>query len=57
MNTSTIAGTLSVTQKESTVPVTARGRALYTIDWFANGKPVLDSHDALQISITQISQC
>ena len=27
------------------VPVTARGRALYTIDCFLNGKPVLRNHD------------
>ena len=27
------------------IPVTSRGRALYTIDWFINGKPVLTNHD------------
>ena len=27
------------------VPTTSRGRALYTIDWFLNGQPVLRDHD------------
>ena len=27
------------------LPVTARGRALYTVDSFLNGKPVLPNHD------------
>ena len=27
------------------LPVTPRGRALYTVDWFLNGKPVLSNHD------------
>ena len=27
------------------VPITARGRALFTTDWFLNGQPVLRNHD------------
>ena len=30
---------------------TARGRALYTIDCFMNGKPVLPKHDGLHASL------
>ncbi|MDH5179016.1 MAG: hypothetical protein OEZ39_01600 [Gammaproteobacteria bacterium] len=35
-----------VTKKQSIgVPTTPRGRALYTLDWFLNGRPVLRRHD------------
>ena len=33
------------------LPKTARGRALYTVDWFLNGKPVLRNHDNSHIQI------
>jgi hypothetical protein len=33
------------------LPKTARGRALYTVDWFLNGKPVLRNHDKSHIQI------
>lgn len=29
----------------TTPPTTPRGRALFTVDWFLNGKPVLRNHD------------
>ncbi|MDH5446580.1 MAG: hypothetical protein OEY52_13590 [Gammaproteobacteria bacterium] len=33
-------------KKASTnVPSTGRGRALFTTDWFLNGRPVLSNHD------------
>lgn len=35
-------------------PVTARGRALYTIDWFLNGRPATVDHDDLQSGIRSI---
>lgn len=35
----------------SEVPTTARGRALYTTDYFLNGKPQLVDHDNLQVSL------
>jgi len=35
-------------RKTGNLPVTARGRALYTIDSFMNGKPVLPNHDGLR---------
>lgn len=27
------------------IPETSRGRALYTVDWFLNGSPLLRNHD------------
>lgn len=33
------------------LPVTARGRALYTIDCFMNGKTVLPKHDGLSVTL------
>ena len=33
------------------LPVTGRGRALYTIDWFLNGIPVSNSHDNMLFTI------
>lgn len=32
-------------ETRKTVPTTPRGRALYTVDWFLNGTPVLRNHD------------
>lgn len=32
------------------LPTTARGRALYTIDYFLNGKPELSNHDSSGIT-------
>jgi hypothetical protein len=32
-------------------PITARGRALYTVDSFMNGKPVLPNHDGLRVPL------
>jgi len=29
------------------IPVTARGRALYTTDWFMNGQPRAVNYDAM----------
>ena len=31
--------------RHNNLPTTPRGRALYTIDWFMNGRPVLNNHD------------
>ena len=32
-------------ETQRTIPTTPRGRALHTVDWFLNGKPVLRNHD------------
>ena len=39
------------------LPRSGRGRALYTVDWFLNGKPVLRSHDNPQLSIRGGCHC
>ena len=44
-------------QKSRNMPSTPRGRALYTIDWFLNGKPVLRNHDNPQLSIANGRHC
>ena len=45
MRTLTLQQQTQYNRQKTTLPVTARGRALYTIDWFLNGKPVLQHHD------------
>jgi hypothetical protein len=44
-------------ETEKTVPMTPRGRALYTVDWFLNGKPVLRNHDNPNLKLTEDSKC
>lgn len=38
-------------------PNTPRGRALHTIDWFLNGKPVLKNHDNPRLSLFNGEPC
>lgn len=38
-------------------PKTARGRALYTTDWFLNGKPVLRNHDNPRMTLRNGMPC
>ena len=45
MNTIAIEIDNKQTIQSNQIPVTARGRALYTIDWFLNGKPTQYDHD------------
>lgn len=44
-------------EKQFNTPTTPRGRALYTVDWFLNGKPVLRNHDNPQLSIINGCHC
>jgi hypothetical protein len=44
-------------QKDKSVPGTGRGRALYTVDWFLNGKPVLRNHDNPNLKLIQGHIC
>ena len=41
MQTLTLTSNMNRSKDNTPIPVTGRGRALYTIDWFINGKPVL----------------
>ena len=56
MNTQVIQAGTNVTS-QSTVPTTPRGRALFTIDWFLNGKPVLRNHDDVKQTLTRGRPC
>jgi len=38
------------------IPSTPRGRALYTTDWYLNGKPGFHQHDNQHLSITSVSR-
>ena len=44
-------------EDEPIVPRTPRGRALYTVDWFLNGKPVLRNHDNPGLKLTDGNNC
>ena len=39
------------------VPHTPRGRALHTVDWFLNGKPVLRNHDNPKLKLKDGCAC
>ena len=55
MITTTLQTRIDTTTKETTgkdeLPTTARGRALFTTDWFLNGKPVLRHHDNPRLNL------
>lgn len=36
------------------LPLTARGRALYTTDYFLNGTPIYQSHDNTQLTVKNV---
>jgi hypothetical protein len=54
MNSLTIPQSEMRHESKLTVPVTKRGRALYTMDWFINGKPVLQYHDNSLLTLERI---
>lgn len=43
--------------KAADIPQTPRGRALYTIDYFLNGRPVLDNHDHPRLTLLNGIPC
>ena len=58
MNTITMtAATNNQHQSKTSLPTTPRGRALYTVDWFLNGAPVLRNHDNPNIKLIDGSTC
>ena len=57
MNTTILRTSHSSDHTAQNVPSTPRGRALYTVDWFLNGKPVLRNHDNPQLSIFNGCHC
>lgn len=54
MQTHTMSTGFTGQTKTDSQPATPRGRALFTIDWFVNGKPVLLQHDNPNV---QLNQC
>ena len=43
--------------KKTNIPVTPRGRALFTTDWYLNGRPVLSNHDNPRITLRNGLSC
>lgn len=54
MNTIVIKNLIDTTRKHFNVPVTPRGRALHTLDWFMNGKPTLSNHDDARTQVQDV---
>lgn len=57
MNTATYNALFTVRDQPSRLPTTSRGRALYTVDWFLNGQPVLNNHDNPCLSLRHGVRC
>lgn len=57
MYTLTLNSFIKHNNKKTSLPTTARGRALYTIDWFINGSPVLTNHDNPRVSLRNEMRC
>lgn len=54
MSTIAIKDMIETTRKAFAVPVTPRGRALHTVDWFANGKRTFSDYDDPRIKVKDI---
>lgn len=54
MNNLAINKVIGVNNGTRRVPATPRGRALHTVDWFMNGKPVLNNHDNSNIKLEHL---
>jgi hypothetical protein len=54
MNTIAINDMIETTRKAFAVPVTPRGRAIHTVDWFANGKRSFGNYDDARIQVRDI---
>ena len=57
MKTITLQSSTQQNRTESNLPVTPRGRALYTTDWFLNGTPVLRYHDNPRMTLRNGMPC
>lgn len=56
MNASSITMPIINSKKTHVLPTTSRGRALYSVDYFLNGKPLLRNHDNPQLSVKNVSR-
>jgi len=57
MKTIALVTPLKNQEQKTNVPVTPRGRALYTTDWFLNGNPVLNNHDNPRMTLRNGLPC
>ena len=55
MNTKAIITSYTTSQAPASIPATARGRSLHTVDWFLNGKPGKNFYDNPLLLIGDIS--
>ena len=55
MNAKSIAAVPTTNQAPTDIPVTARGRALRTVDWFLNGTPGKVFYDNPQLRIGNLN--
>ena len=53
MKTLTLTQPNRVTRKEKSIPHSARGRALYTVDWFLSGKRNSRNFDYSKLTINR----
>ena len=51
MSTTTLQANIDSSIAKGELPATPRGRALFTTDWFLNGKPVLRHHDNPRLNL------
>lgn len=54
MSNMAIKNMIRTTRTHFQVPVTPRGRALYTVDWFMNGKATRDQYDDSSIKVQEL---
>jgi hypothetical protein len=54
MNISTITMPLINNKQKRVMPTTSRGRSLYIVDCFLNGRPLLRNHDNPQLSVKDV---
>ena len=57
MKTLTLQSLIQPSKSETSLPRTPRGRAIYTTDWFLNGKPVLRNHDNPRMTLRNGMPC
>lgn len=55
MNTLTIESLAAPARITRDVPATARGRALYTVDWFLHGRVQARQHDQASLTLSRLN--
>lgn len=57
MQTLTLNSRIKLNSRSIGIPITGHGRALYTVDWFLNGTPVLRQHDNPRLTLRHGLTC